>query len=208
MSASRADGSGLRGFESLSLQFVILMDYKDVISELRSVSNADPSNLERMYTKFGVDTKNALGIPIPMLRHLAKGLGVDHRLALRLWSSKIHEAMELAAMIEDPKFVTQEQMESWVRDFHSWDVCDGCCANLFVRTPFAYKKAVEWSKRNEEFIKRAGFVLMALLAVHDKAADDKKFERFLPLIKKGSSDGRNFVKKAVNWALRQIGKKY
>ena len=98
-------------------------------------------------------------------------------------------------------------METWVKDFDSWDVCDQVCSNLFDKTPFAYRKAIEWSKREEEFVKRAGFVLMATLSVHDKKADNKKFEQFFPIIKRESNDNRNFVKKAVNWALRQIGKR-
>jgi 3-methyladenine DNA glycosylase AlkD len=110
-------------------------------------------------------------------------------------------------MIENPKEVSVEQMERWVRDFDSWDVCDQCCSNLFDKTQFAYEKAVEWSTRDEEFVKRAGFVLMACLAVHDKKAKDEALLRFLPIIKGGATDDRNFVRKAVNWALRQIGKR-
>jgi len=110
-------------------------------------------------------------------------------------------------MIDDAKLVTEEQLENWVHDFDSWDVCDQCCSNLFDKTELAHKKAVEWSRRNEEFIKRAGFVLMATLAVHDKKAKDEEFLKFLPIIKKESVDNRNYIKKAVNWALRQIGKR-
>ena len=131
----------------------------------------------------------------------------NHNLAQELWASGIHEARILACMIDDPEMVNEEQIERWVKDFDSWDVCDQCCSNLFDKTEFAYQKAVEWSKRNEEFVKRAGFVLMACLAVHDKKAKDKEFLRFLPIIKRESADNRNFVKKAVNWALRQIGKR-
>jgi 3-methyladenine DNA glycosylase AlkD len=110
-------------------------------------------------------------------------------------------------MIEDPEEVTEDQMEKWVSDFDSWDVCDQCCSNLFDKTPFAYKKAMEWSKRKEEFVKRAGFVLMACLAVHDRKGEDKQFVQFLLSVKREATDNRNFVKKAVNWALRQIGKR-
>ena len=110
-------------------------------------------------------------------------------------------------MIDDPKIATEEQLESWVKDFDSWDVCDQCCMNLFKNTGLAYRKADEWSESDEEFVKRAGFVLMACLAVSDKKAADKQFEVFLPIIKREASDNRNFVKKAVNWALRQIGKR-
>ena len=110
-------------------------------------------------------------------------------------------------MIDEPEKLTETQIENWVRDINSWDVCDQVCSNLFDKTKFAHKKAIEWSKRKEEFVKRAGFVLMAALAVHDKEADNQKFLRFLPIIKREANDERNFVKKAVNWALRQIGKR-
>ena len=122
-------------------------------------------------------------------------------------ASGIHEARILASMIVDPKMVTSEQMERWVRDFDSWDVCDQCCNNLFKKTGVAYGKAVEWSASDAEFVKRAGFVMMACLAVGDKKADDAQFVPFLRIIVRESGDSRNFVKKAVNWALRQIGKR-
>jgi len=110
-------------------------------------------------------------------------------------------------MIEDPEMVTEKQIEDWVKEFNYWEICDQCCMNLFERTKFAYKKAIEWSSREKEFVKRAGFVLMARLAVSDKKADNKRFEKFLPVIKRETTDDRNYVKKAVNWALRQIGKR-
>ena len=132
---------------------------------------------------------------------------LPHALAAQLWASTIHEGRILAPLVEDPRLVTEEQMESWARDFDSWDVCDGCCSSLFDKTPFAYQKAVEWSEREEEFVKRAAFALMAALAVHDKKADDEQFLEFLPIIKRASDDNRNFVKKAVNMALRAIGKR-
>lgn len=157
--------------------------------------------------RFGSNPKNAYGVPIPVLRQIAKETGKNHILAQRLWSSGVHEARILASMIDSPENVTKEQMESWAKEFDSWDICDQCCSNLFDKTGFAVQKAVEWSKREEEFVKRAGFVLMATTAVHDKNAKDEKFLKFLPIIKKGSVDERNFVKKAVNWALRQIGKR-
>jgi 3-methyladenine DNA glycosylase AlkD len=113
----------------------------------------------------------------------------------------------VASMIADPRMVTEQELERWVSGFDSWDVCDQCCNNLFCRTDFAYEKAMEWSRRREEFVKRAGFVLMACLAVHDKGADDIQFRQFFPIIRSEASDERNFVKKAVNWALRQIGKR-
>lgn len=128
-------------------------------------------------------------------------------MALGLWVSGLREARILAAMVANPEMVTERQMETWAADFDSWDVCDGCCGSLFDKTKFAYSKALEWSGRREEFVKRAGYVLMAELAVHDKKAPDSAFESFLPAIEKGASDQRNYVKKGVRWALRQIGKR-
>lgn len=180
------------------------MKADEVVRELRSM--ARPENVEGM-ARFGINPQNTLGIGIPRLRSMAKRLGDDHKLALELWASGIHEARLLAGFIDDPAMVTDEQMEAWAAEFDSWDVVDQVCSNLFDQTPFAYAKAVEWSGRKEEFVKRAGFVLIASLSVHDKAAPDKKFQRFFPIIKREASDERNFVKKAVNWALRQIGKR-
>jgi 3-methyladenine DNA glycosylase AlkD len=177
---------------------------QDIIRKLKSESN--PDNLEGM-GRFGINVKNALGVSIPKLRKIAKQIGKDHKLALELWKSKIHEARILAAMIDDPDMVSEGQLEKWVKDFDSWDLCDCCCGNLFDRTRFAYRKAVEWPKRKEEYVKRAGFTLMACLAVHNKKMADKDFTRFFPIIERESTDERNFVKKAVNWALRQIGKR-
>lgn len=157
--------------------------------------------------RYGINTQGTLGISIYTLRPLAKEIGVNHALALELWESGVHEARLLAAFIEDPEQVTSEQMERWVSDFDSWDVCDQVCSNLFDRTPYAYTKAFEWSGREEEVVKRAGFVLIAELSVHDKKAPDERFLEFLPVIRQEATDPRNFVKKAVNWALRQIGKR-
>ena len=157
--------------------------------------------------RFGIETKGALGISIPVLRRIAKELGQNHRLALDLWTQPVHEAKLLAIFIENPFSVTEKQMDAWARDFDSWDICDQCCGFLFDRTPFARKKALQWSKHRKEFVKRAGFALMAALAVHDKEADDRVFEQFLRCVRDESSDERNYVRKGVNWALRQIGKR-
>lgn len=157
--------------------------------------------------RYGINPHQTLGIPMPLLRKTAKSMGKNHRLALSLWDSGIHEARILSALIDDPSQVTESQMEKWVNDFDSWDVCDQVCSNLFDKTPFACQKTFEWSRRKHEFVKRAGFVLMAVMAVHDKKAEDNLFESFLPLILKECVDERNFVKKSVNWALRQIGKR-
>ena len=180
------------------------MQYNDIIKKLESLS--DPEAVKGM-TRFGINPENAYGVSIPNLRKVAKETGRNHALAQQLWASGIHEARVLASMIDEPEIVTAVQMESWVNDFDSWDVCDQCCSNLFDKTGFAHRKAGEWSERDEEFVKRAGFVMMATLAVHDKKAADEEFLKFLPIIKRESTDNRNFVKKAVNWALRQIGKR-
>lgn len=157
--------------------------------------------------RFGINPERALGVRIPDIRHLAKELGTDHSLALALWRTEVHEARILASMVADPERVTERQMESWVRGIDSWDVCDQVCGNLFDRTPFAPAKAVEWAGREQEFVKRAGFAIMAWRAVHDRAADDREFLELLPVIEREAGDPRNFVKKAVSWALRQIGKR-
>lgn len=157
--------------------------------------------------RFGINPDRALGVRIPDLRRLAREIGTDHGLALALWRIGIHEARILASMVDDPARVTERQMERWVRDFDSWDLCDQVCGNLFDRTRFARRKAREWTVRDEEFVKRAAFALVAWMAVHDRGADDRFFVGFLPLIERHATDGRNFVKKSVNWALRQVGKR-
>jgi 3-methyladenine DNA glycosylase AlkD len=180
------------------------MQFDDVIRRLESLS--DPDAVAGM-ARFGINTQNTYGISVYILKKLAKEMGRDHALAQQLWASGIHEARILASLVDEPDMVTDAQMESWVKDFDSWDVCDLCCSNLFDKTRFAYRKAEVWSEREEEFVKRAGFVLMAALSVHDKAATDEDFIRFMPIIKREATDDRNFVRKAVNWALRQIGKR-
>ena len=180
------------------------MEYEEILKRMKSLSN--PRNVEGM-ARFGINPKGTLGVSIPDLRKLGKEIGKDHSLAQRLWDSGIHEARILAALVDEPRKVTESQMDSWVAQFDSWDVCDQVCMNLFDRTPFSHAKAKEWANRQREFEKRAGFALMAVLAFHDKKAKDSDFVRFLPIIKKASTDERNFVRKAVNWALRQIGKR-
>ena len=175
-----------------------------ILKQLKSFSN--PKGVEGM-ARFGISTKNAYGVSIPDVRRIAKEVGKNHSLAQQLWNSSVHEARILACMVDDVKQVTEEQMENWVKDFDSWDICDQCCSNLFDKTAFSHRKVVELAERKEEFVKRTGFVLMATLVVHDKKTDDAVFLKFLPIIKSGAIDERNFVKKAVNWALRQIGKK-
>lgn len=171
------------------------MNYDEVIEQLKSMG--DPKNIEGM-GRFGIKTENNLGNSVTTLRNFAKKIGKNHELAVKLWESGIRDARMVGACIEDPKTVTEDQVDEWVKDFDSWDICDHCCEHLFDKTPFAYKKAKEWTQRKEEFQKRAGFSLMAWLAVHDKKADDSEFEVFLTIIKKESTDERNYVKKAVN----------
>jgi 3-methyladenine DNA glycosylase AlkD len=180
------------------------MESKGIVAWIKSQYNA--KNVEGM-ARFGISSKNTYGVSIPLLRGMGKKIGKDHKLAQELWASGIHEARILAALIDDPKQVTEKQMESWVKDFESWDVCDQVCMNLFDKTEFAWKNVREWSNRDEEFVKRAAFALIASLASHDKKASDAEFEKLLPLIRGASTDERNFVKKAVNWALRGIGKR-
>ena len=180
------------------------MGYAEVMAELDAM--ADPEAAKGM-AYFGVRAKAPLGISMPRLRALARRAGRDHGLAARLWATGIHEARILAGLVDVPAEVTQRQMDAWVRDFDSWDVCDQVCMSLFDRTPWAHEKAVEWAGREEEYVRRAGFAMMATLAVHDKKAPDARFEAFLPVIERHAGDDRNFVRKAVNWALRQIGKR-
>lgn len=180
------------------------MQYNDIIQKIKSL--ADSEAVKGM-ARFGINPENTYGVSVYTLQKMAREIGKDPMLAQQLWASGIHEARLLACYIDEPAMVTEVQMESWVKDFNSWDVCDQCCANLFDQTRLAYRKAAEWSKREEEFVKRAGFVLMAALSVHDKKASDEDFIKFLPMIKREATDERNFVRKAVNWALRQIGKR-
>jgi 3-methyladenine DNA glycosylase AlkD len=180
------------------------LEVKQAVDLLKSLG--DPKAVEGM-ARFGIQSSNSFGVSVPKLRNLAREVGRDHQLALKLWETGLHDARLLATIVDDPEQVTIDQMDKWARDFDSWDIVDGCCGNLFDKTPFAVAKAKEWCKREEEFVKRAGFVLIAELAVHDIQAKDKLFVDFLPLIIGGASDKRNFVKKAVNWALRQIGKR-
>jgi len=177
---------------------------ESILQALRAQAN--PDNVAGM-ARYGINPQGTLGVPVPTLRQMAKEIGKDNELALELWATGVHEARILAVYIAEPHLVSEAQMEVWVAEIDSWDVCDQACNNLFDRTPFAVQKAFEWSERQETFVKRAGFVLMAALAVHDKKLPDETFEAFLAVILRQAEDERNFVKKAVNWALRQIGKR-
>ncbi len=181
------------------------MAYVDnVIDKLKS--KAQPENLEGM-TRYGIPPEQRLCIPVPDLRKLAKEIGRDHKLALDLWRSGIGEARILAAMIDEPDKLTEEQMEDWAKDINSWDICDQVCMNLFSKNQLAWNKIIDWSEREEEFVKRTAFSLIACLAWHDKKASDDEFIELLPIVVREATDERNFVKKAVNWALRNIGKR-
>jgi 3-methyladenine DNA glycosylase AlkD len=177
---------------------------KDVLDKLQS--KAQPEQLKGM-AKYGMTVEQRLGVSVPDMRKLAKEIGKDHKLALDLWRTGVAEARIVAGMVGDPAKLTEEQMEEWVKGINSWDVCDQVCDNLFEKNQLAWKKIVDWSEREEEFVKRTAFSLIACLAWHDKKASDEKFIELLPIIIREATDERNFVKKAVNWALRNIGKR-
>ena len=184
------------------------MNKPEIILRLESLGA--PPNVVSM-ERFGITTKKSFGVPTPVLKQFAREVKKQaedrHTLAQALWETGIYDAQAVAFLIDDPKQVTKKQMDAWAMDFDNWATVDGTCGYLFCLTPFAYEKAVEWAGKKPEFLKRAGFSLMAYLAVHDKKADDKELAAFLFLIEKHSDDDRNFVRKAVNWALRQIGKR-
>jgi 3-methyladenine DNA glycosylase AlkD len=180
------------------------MKLEEIIKELESLSS--PEDVEGM-ARFGINPQKTFAVRIPELRRIAKSAGKDHKLATELWEAGYRETRILACMIEDPDLVTSKQIDRWAVEFDFWEICDQCCMKLFRRTPFAYQKIFEWSMRDEEFVKRAAFTLIAVLAVHDKKAPDEKFEQFFPLKSENQLINRNYVKKAVNWALRHIGKR-
>jgi 3-methyladenine DNA glycosylase AlkD len=182
----------------------ITITKNEIIAELSK--NRNQKNIDGL-ARYGINVEKAFGLGAPFMYALAKRIGKNHDLALELWESGFHEARHIATMIDDPGLVTKSQMNKWVRDFNSWDICDGTCSNLFRKTPYAIKKIFEWCDRKEEYVRRAGFSLIAYVAVHHKTRNDDEFLEFFPIIKKHSGDERNFVKKAVNWALRQIGKR-
>jgi 3-methyladenine DNA glycosylase AlkD len=177
---------------------------QDVLEGLRA--SARPDQIEGM-ARYGMSAEGRLGISVAELRKVAREVGHDHALALELWQTGIPEAQIVAAIVAEPAELTEAQMEDWAVDLNSWDVCDQVCMNLFEKTPLAWKKIHDWSKRDQEFVKRAAFALVACLAWHDKRATDEQFIALLPLLKRGATDERNYVKKAVNWALRNIGKR-
>jgi len=177
---------------------------KRIVEELRRAGTR--RNVEGM-ARFGIRAVRVFGVSKPQLDLLAKKIGTNHKLALVLWATGIHDAKILAGMIDDPAKVTAAQMESWVSEFGNWDICDGTCCHLFVFAAPAWAKAIAWTRRPGEFQKRAGFALVAYLAYRDKNAEDGKFLKFLAIIEREAEDERNFVRKAANWALRNIGKR-
>jgi len=177
---------------------------KRCLTELRALGSK--KNVEGM-ARFGIRAKKVFGVPKPKMDSLARRIGKNHQLALQLWESGVHDARILAGMVDEPEQVTSAQMDGWVHDFDNWDVCDGTCCHLFAYARPAWQKALRWSRRKPEFQKRAGFALMAYLAVHDKNASDAQYLQLLPIIRQAATDDRNFVRKAVNWALRQIVKR-
>jgi len=177
---------------------------QEVLNQLKAM--ARPDQIKGM-ARYGMTAEGRLGVAVPDLRKLAKELGKDHGLALALWKTGIAEARMVAAMIDDPLQLTEYQMEDWVVGINSWDVCDQVCMNLFEKSPMAWQKIRDWSLREEEFVKRAAFALIACLAWHDKRAPDEQFIAVLPIIRREASDERGMVRKAVNWALRNIGKR-
>jgi 3-methyladenine DNA glycosylase AlkD len=180
------------------------MDADEVLTRLRAL--ASPADRDGM-RRFGISVDNALGIGVTALRGIGRDLPRDHRLAAALWDSGVHEARILASIVDRPELVSRSQMEHWARAFDSWDLCDQVCQNLFWATPFAHEKTVAWSERRAEFVKRAAFALMASAAVKDRDASARRFLGYLSIIDREAADERNFVKKAVSWALRQIGKR-
>ena len=178
--------------------------FEQIVEEIKKRTSSE--NMAGM-SRFGINTDKAFGVTVKDIKLITKPIKKNHDLALQLWNSGIHEAKIIASLLDEYDKVTEEQMELQVLDFDSWDVCDLTCNNLFVYTPYCEKKIFEWARRVEDFVKRAGYVLIACSAVHHKEWSDEKFMSFLPLIEEGINDERNFVKKAVNWALRGIGKK-
>jgi 3-methyladenine DNA glycosylase AlkD len=180
------------------------VDAAEVLGRLRTL--ADPARLEGM-ARYGIGGAETLGVTVAELRALAKELGRSHELAAELWDSGVHEARILASLVEEPAAVTERQLDEWVAGLDSWDVCDQVCQNLVRHTPFAWTRALEWSARPEPFVKRAGFAVMAGLAVADKRSDDDRFEPFLRAVAERADDDRPIVRKGASWALRQIGKR-
>ena len=180
------------------------MDFQEIIAYFEEISDEKVVNSNK---RFAIGCENSYGIRLPVIRKLAKKIGKDHDLALELWNHPYHESHLLATMIEQKEKVTSEQLDEWVNSFYSWDIVDQACINLLVDLPEARDNIFIWCEDEKEFVKRTAFSLIAVIAVRDKKATPEEFYKYFPLIKKASFDNRNFVKKSVNWALRQIGKR-
>jgi 3-methyladenine DNA glycosylase AlkD len=180
------------------------MTLQQTLQALRRLGNA--ANIEGM-KRYKILSKKAFGVSAPNIRSIAKTIGCNHVLAIQLWNSGYHEAKILAAIIADPMKADVTLLDRWVEELENWAQCDACCTELFQKTSFAFKLPVRWVKSDQEFVRRAGIVMIAVLSVHHKKASDKDLEQFFPLLKRYSTDQRSFVKKAVNWAVRQIGKR-
>jgi 3-methyladenine DNA glycosylase AlkD len=177
---------------------------KTVIDLLES--KADEYRLVSM-KRFAIGNNNMLGVSMPAIRLIARQIGKNNSLAILLWRTKIHEAKILASMLAEPKIFSEANADEWIFDFDSWDICDQCCGNLFVKLPYLEQKIFEYIAHDQEFVKRFSFAMIAVCAVHWKQKEDDYFLQFLPHIISQSTDSRNFVRKAVNWALRSIGKR-
>jgi len=180
------------------------LEVDEIIEKLEKLSK--PEELEGM-KRFGINPENTYGIRMPVLKKIAKEYKNNHELAMDLWKIDTRETRIIASLVDVPEMVSPEQMDKWADEFSYWELCDQCCINLFRKTEHAYDKIIEWTESEKEFVKRAGFALIAVLAVHDKKQNDQTFIDLLKLVKREARDERNFVKKAVNWALRQIGKR-
>jgi 3-methyladenine DNA glycosylase AlkD len=180
---------------------------KDLDAVIASLKRLGTKSTRDGMARFAIPSDKAFGVTVGDIRKVAKQLGRDHDLALDLWETGLYEPRMLACFVDDPKQVTPTQMDRWCRDFDSWAICDTACFHLFDRTPHSWRKVEQWAGRRDEFVKRAAFALLATLALHDKKTGDQPFVEFLALIEREANDNRNFVKKAVNWALRAIGKR-
>ncbi len=180
------------------------MDFQEIISYFEEVQDESVVNSNK---RFAIGCEYSYGIRLPVIRKLAKEIGKDHDLAIELWNHHYHESHLLATMIEQKDEVTSQQLDEWVNSFYSWDIVDQACINLLVDLPEARKNIFLWCESEKEFVKRTAFSLIAVIAVRDKTSDAKYFDKYYPIIKKAAFDNRNFVKKSVNWALRQIGKR-
>jgi len=176
----------------------------DVVARLRKLGS---KSVRDGMLRYGIPNENAFGVSVGKIQKLSKELGRNHELALALWETGFYEARMLAAFVDDPKLVTPAQMDRWCKDFDNWGIVDTVCFKLFDVTPHAWKKVEQWSKRRDEFQRRAAYALLACLGVHDKQATNEKFIACFPLIEAAATDERNFVKKGVSWALRVIGRR-